>query len=170
MNWFASHRADRRALRLADAHYNRQKVGAPQFVPPGRCVVLLTYRADALWVSSWPIARYVKHAWAGAWVCSCFRNESPRRASDLIVQAVAASRAVWGDPPAVASAAGPVAMVTFIDRAFVRPTRVRGRETWGWTYRRAGFVDIGETAGGLLALGLPVDRVPSPRAALPRIV
>jgi len=38
---------------LADRHYNRQKIGAPQFVPPGRCVVLLTEQATALWVTSW---------------------------------------------------------------------------------------------------------------------
>lgn len=43
--WRVSDRFDPRALPLADAHYNRRKAGSPQFVPPGRCVVLLT--ADA---------------------------------------------------------------------------------------------------------------------------
>lgn len=37
--WALSHRADARALPIADRHYNRQKIGSPQFVPPGRCVV-----------------------------------------------------------------------------------------------------------------------------------
>jgi hypothetical protein len=61
MRWYLSHRADPRALVLADRHYNRQKIGSPQFVPPGRCLVLLTRNADALWVTSWPYAEYVRH-------------------------------------------------------------------------------------------------------------
>ena len=60
MNWRLSHRADARALPIADRHYNRQKVGTPQFVPPGRCLVLLTEDAGALWVTSWPFAEYVR--------------------------------------------------------------------------------------------------------------
>jgi hypothetical protein len=67
--WWTSHRADPRARVLADRHYNRQSVGTTHFVPPGRCLVLLTKQADALWVTSWPFAEYVKHAWAGAWIC-----------------------------------------------------------------------------------------------------
>src|SRR5207237_4162027 len=99
MIWMESHRADPRALPLADRHYNRRKVGSPQFVPPGRCVVLLTAKADALWVTSWPFAEYVRHAWAGAWVCSLFRNESSALSSELITEAVAATRFLFGDPP-----------------------------------------------------------------------
>lgn len=56
-------------------------------------------------------------------------------------------------------------MMTFVDRAKVRPTIVRGEPVWGWTYRKAGFVDAGDTKGGLLALQLhPID-MPAPRAA-----
>jgi hypothetical protein len=58
---------------MADRHYNRQKPGTPQFVPPGRCLVLLA--PEALWVSSWPFAAYVRHTWPGAWINSCFRRE-----------------------------------------------------------------------------------------------
>lgn len=32
--WRLSWRADPRALPLADRHYNRQKIGSAQFVPP----------------------------------------------------------------------------------------------------------------------------------------
>jgi len=98
-HWHLSWRADPRALPLADRHYNRQKIGAPQFVPPGACLVLLTADADALWVTSAPIAEYVQHAWAGAWVCSLFRNEGPVLSSELIREAVAATRARLADPP-----------------------------------------------------------------------
>lgn len=38
--WRLSWRADPRARPLADRHYNRQRIGAAQFVPPGRCLVL----------------------------------------------------------------------------------------------------------------------------------
>jgi hypothetical protein len=40
MRWQLSWRADPVARQLADRHYNRQAVGAAQFVPPGRCLVV----------------------------------------------------------------------------------------------------------------------------------
>ena len=157
-SWCVSHRADPIARELADRHYNRQKVGTPQFVPPGRCAVFITTCARAFWVTSWPFAEYVKHAWAGAWVNSAFRSEHAGRASDLICQAVAATRAHFGDPPELG-------MITFIERTKVKPTIVRGTPVWGWTYHKAGFKDVGETKGGLLALPLlPVDMPPALQA------
>lgn len=33
--WLRSDRAAPAARAIADRHYNRQKIGAPQFVPPG---------------------------------------------------------------------------------------------------------------------------------------
>lgn len=137
MRWRESFKADPRARPLADRHYNRQKVGSPQFMPPGRSLVLLTDAADALWGSSWPKAEYVRHAWPGAWICSVFRNESPQRASDLIRDAVAATRAAWGDPP-------PLGMVTFVDAEKVRHKRDPGR-----CFLRAGFRPVGKTGGGV---------------------
>ncbi len=61
MHWCLSHRADPRAVALADRHCSRRKVGSPQFVPPGRCLVLLTPAADALWVTSWQRPEFIKH-------------------------------------------------------------------------------------------------------------
>lgn len=58
--WRRSDRADPAALILADRHYSRQKPGTPQFVQPGRCLVLVTEDRTALWVTSWPFAEYVK--------------------------------------------------------------------------------------------------------------
>src|SRR5215213_4045554 len=105
-----SHRADTRSRLIADRHYNRQKVGTRQFVPPGRCLVLYakTPAGQAVWVTSWPFAQYVKHQWGGAWLCSAFRNEGAAAASTLITEAVAATRAFYGEPP-------PLGMVTFLD-------------------------------------------------------
>lgn len=148
MNWMLSHRADKLALPLADAHYNRQKPGTPQFVPPGRCAVFLTEDLTALWVTSWPFAQYVKHEWAGAWVNSCFRNTGTVLSSELIREAVAATRWFYGDPPEQG-------FITFIDRSQVRRKRDFGR-----CYRKAGWSVRGETKGGLLALGLSPEDFP----------
>lgn len=70
MIWELSYKADPRAREVADRHYNRQKPGTPQFVPPGRALVLYTETETgrAFWVTSYPFAQYVRHAWAGAWV------------------------------------------------------------------------------------------------------
>ena len=155
MRWHLSHRADKRALPIADRHYNRQKVGSPQFVPPGRCCVLLTNEPNALWVTSWPFAEYVKHDWPGAWMCSCFRNESPDLASELIREAIAATRSFFGEPP-------DLGMVTFIDPREVKPTMVRGYPVWGWTYHKAGFHFAGVTKGGLIAWQTLRDEMPCP--------
>ncbi len=154
MTWTISWRADPVARAIADRHYNRQAVGAPQFVPPGRCVVLLTEEADALWITSWPIAEYVQHAWAGAWVNSCFRNEGEHLSSDLIREAVAATLAIWPDPPELG-------LVSFVDPAKVRRKRDPGR-----CFLRAGFRLVGKTKGGLLAFQMLPDEMPGPSAAV----
>lgn len=154
MDWVRSFRADPRAAAIADRHYNRQAIGSAQFVPPGRCLVLLTRDCGALWVTSWPKAEFVKHAWAGAWINSCFRREQGGLASDLILEAVAVTRHRWPDIPALG-------MVTFIDRDKVRPTMRRGKPIWGYSYLQAGFRQVGETVGGLLAFQLlPADMPP----------
>lgn len=77
MLWQLSHRADPFSADIADRHYSRQKVGSPQFAPAGSCVVFraLTATGRAYWVTSFPFAEWVKHEWAGAWICSAFRNE-----------------------------------------------------------------------------------------------
>ena len=161
MRCCVSHRADPAARVLADRHYNRQKIGTPQFAPTGSCAVFVTDCGRAFWITSAPLAEWVKHAWAGAWICSAFRNEGAGLASELIREAVSASRAHYGEPPVLG-------MVTFIDRKAIRPTKVRGESVWGWTYRKAGFVDAGETKGGLLALQLWPDAMPLAEPAKPR--
>lgn len=160
-HWFRSWRADPRGAVLADRHYNRQKVGAPQFVPPGRCLVLITAPEDAFWITSYPFAQYVKHAWAGALVCSAFRNEGTVLSSELIVDAMAATRYYanlhWGGLP-------DLGMVTFVD-----PTKVKRKRDFGRCYRKAGFLHVGETKGGLIALQLVATDFPAARPMNPRL-
>lgn len=150
--WIRSNRFDPRARPLADRHYNRQKVGSPQFVPPGRCLVLLTDAADAFWVTSYPFGEYVRHAWPGALVCSAFRNEGPMLSSELVRAACAATAAVWPPPP--------LGMVTFVD-----PSKVRHKRDPGRCFMRAGFHRVGATKGGLVALQLLPPDFPVPLAA-----
>lgn len=150
MIWHLSHRFDPRAVAIADRHYNRQKVGSPQFVPPGRCVVLIA--DDAVWVTSWPYAQYVKHRWGGAWINSCFRREGGALASDMIRDAIAATRWVWPLIPTLG-------MVSFIDKDKVKHKRDPGR-----CYLKAGFKYDGETKGGLVAVRIAPADMPEPQA------
>lgn len=153
--WAISDRADPVARRIADRHYNRQHPGAPQFVPPGRCVVLRTPAGDAFWVTSWPYAEYVKHSWAGAWLCSAFRNESPHLSSHLVRLAVAATLAIWPEPPQLG-------MLTFVNPRLIRRKRDPGR-----SFRKAGFRVVGETKqSALVALQLLPASMPPPLPAL----
>jgi hypothetical protein len=147
MSWHVSNRADKHGAKLADRHYSRKTIGHPQFTPPGRCLVLLTREHDALWVTSWPYAQYVKHAWAGAWLCTLFRNESAYRSSDLIRQAIAATRASWGAPPVLG-------MVTFVD-----PAKIQSRNP-GYCFKCAGFKRVGTTKSGLVVLQLLAPDMP----------
>lgn len=149
MQWHLSNRFDKRACTLADRHYSRQKPGTPQFVAPGRCIVLLTADASALWVSSWPYGQYTHHAWAGAWICSLFRNEGPILSSDLIRQAISATRAIWQDTP-------DTGMITFIDPAKIRRKRDPGR-----CFLKAGFMHAGHTTtNNLLVLQILPNDMP----------
>ena len=149
-----SDRFDPRALPLADAHYNRRVVGSPQFVPPGRCLVLLTPAADALWVTSWPFPAFVRHAWPGAWVNSLFRREGGSLlASDLIRAAVAVTRAVW-DPPAEGIV------------SFINPAKIRRKRDPGRCYRKAGWQHVGSTKGGLIVYHQSPSDMPQPDYSL----
>lgn len=157
MIWQVTHRADTPTRLIADRHYNRQKPGSPQFVPPGRCLVLRALDGQSAWVTSWPYAEYVKHAWAGAWMNSLFRREGGVVvASDMIRAAVAATRAAWPDVP-------PLGMVTFVDDKKTRRKRDPGR-----CYRKAGFKHVGFTKAGLWAFQMLPHEMPEAEPALAR--
>lgn len=151
MNWLLSWRADPVVAQLADRHYSRQKIGSKQFAPPGRCVVLRTEEGEAAWITSWPYAEFVKHEWAGAWVCSFFRNEGPELSSSLIESAVAATRAIWLPPP--------LGIVTMVDRR-----KVRSKRDPGYCFLMAGWAPVGRTKDlGLYVLGQASEEMPEAR-------
>jgi len=131
------------------------------------CVVLLTAAADALWVTSWQRPEFTSHAWPGAWNNSLFRNESALQASTLILEALAATRYVFGDPPAEG-------IVSFVDPGEVPVVRRRRhrcaidcseRLVVGYCYEMAGFTHVGFTKDrSLWVWHLPPELVPRAEA------
>lgn len=145
--WRISDKYDPAAVALADRHYNRQKPGTPQFMPPGQSFVLKSLCGRAVWATSWPLAKFTKHAWAGAWVNTIFRNEGAGLSSDLIRAAVAHTRHKWNPPP--------LGVVTFVD-----PTKVRHKRDPGRCYLKAGFRRVGMTKGGLITFQMEPAEMP----------
>ena len=152
--WQLSWRADPVANAVAKRHYNCQSPDSAQWVKPGACLCLRTAEGGAIWSSSAPLAKYVQHAWAGAWENSTFRNE--RRdlylSSDLITEAVAITRWVWKAVP-------PLGMITMVD-----PGKTRRKRDPGRCYRRAGFRHVGFTQSGLWVFQMLEDAMPEPLA------
>lgn len=165
MRWHLSHKYDPVARVVADRHYNRRKIGSPQFAPPGRCLVLRTHDAGALWITSWPFAEYVKHEWPGAWVNSAFRNE--RRdlylSSELIREAIAATRWFAMTEPSWRVEAEPdFGMISFVD-----PKKVKHKRDPGRCFIKAGFVEVGLTKKhNLIAFQMTPDAMPAPAAPI----
>ena len=155
MLWHLSHRAGKQAVKIADRHYSRQKPGTSQFVKPGRCVVFKTTDNRAVWATSWPYPEYVKHQWPGAWECSLFHSEDAGLASNLIVQAVAATRSYFGEPPELG-------FITSINPLKVRPVVVRGAPTFGFSWLKCGWKYVGRHKDGQLVFQLTPERMPLP--------
>ena len=154
MHWCLSHQYDPRAVKLADRHYSRKTIGSKQFMPPGRMLVLLSIDAKAVWACSWPYEHLLRRAWAPtAWLNVLFRNEGSYLSSELILEAVAATRWRWGEPP-------PDGMVTIIDQRKVKSANP------GYCYKKAGFTHVGYTkkAGLVIVQLLPQDM---PELAMP---
>lgn len=98
MIWRRVTKFDPRAALLADRHYSRRTVGSPQFMPPGRTIVLLLASGDAVWGTHWPKPELSMDG-LDAWRCCIFRNESGRLSSELIREAMDATAAEWDARP-----------------------------------------------------------------------
>ena len=148
MRWIISNRFSRFGCEMADRHYSRQSSGSNQFVAPGRCLVLeIRSPAPALWVSRWP--KFADHKFGLSWECTLFRNEGAGLSSELIREALQATRWKWGAPPETG-------MLTFVDPGSVRRKRDPGR-----CFIKAGFKHIGQTKiRKILAFRLEPERVP----------
>jgi len=128
--WRRTTKFDRRAAALADRHYSRRTVGSPQFMPPGRTLVLITEAGDAVWGTHWPDAALTLDG-IDAWRCSIFRNEGPLLSSALIVEAMERTAATWRERPSDG-------WLTFVAKDKVRSTNP------GFCFLKAGWwVDRG---------------------------
>jgi hypothetical protein len=155
MIWRPSHRFHTPARLLADRHYSRQKPGSPQFMPAGSCRVLIAANQKAVFGLSFPKPEFVKHAWAGAWVTSIFRNEDAGPlASDMIREAMAIMQTLYEVPA--------LGCVTFVDPKKVRGVHRRGELVKGFCFMMAGFRAVGETKKGLIAWQMLPDAMPAP--------
>jgi hypothetical protein len=153
--WRRAHRFDPVGRSLADRHYSRQKPGSPQFMPAGSCRVLVANNGKAVFGLSYPKAEYVKHAWAGAWIVSIFRNEGAGPfASDMIRDALAHMQTEYDLPE--------LGCVTFVDPKQVPGILCRGERVKGFCFMKAGFEAVGETKSGKLAWQLRPDQMPAP--------
>jgi hypothetical protein len=136
-HWYPSHHADPRAIALYLRHYSAKRYAdgraRRQFCAPGEKMVLLTPEADALWV--WHKAKPGMRLDGLEGVsCSVFRNESPHRSSDLILEAEALAWARWPGETLF---------------TYVAPTKVASAVP-GWCFMRARWKRVGESKGGLL--------------------
>ena len=141
-HWWRVSRNDPRARDLADRHYSRQTVGAPEFMANGRTFVLLTVDARAVW----GVIENLDPAGRRRWRCSIFRNEGPVRSSELIREATQRTFTFWrlryGAIPAEP-------LQTEVD-----PTQVRRKRDPGRCFIRAGWREVGESRG-LIVLQAP---------------
>ena len=152
--WRKSHRFDCAAVALADRHYSRVKPGSPQFMPPGSCRVLMAKNSKAVFGLSFPKAEFVKHAWAGAWVVSIFRNEEAGPlASDMLREAMGIMQSEYELPA--------LGCVSFVDPKKVRGVMERGERVKGFCFKKAGFRAVGETKGGLIAWQMLPNEMPA---------
>jgi hypothetical protein len=155
MIWRRSNRFDPLAVSIADRHYNRQKPGTNQFMPPGSCRVLVANNGRAVFGLSNPKPEFVKHAWAGAWICSIFRNEKAGPlASDMIRDALSIFQHDY--------ALSPLGCITFVNPRKVPGILVRGERVKGFCFLKAGFRAVGETKKGLIAWQILPDAMPAP--------
>lgn len=133
--WVPVRDGDLRALGLFRRHYTYRRTrprACTRIVGPGERIVLLTPLCDALFI--W--RRFRDDSGQTGVNCAAFRNESPRRASDLIREACALAWQKWCG----------VRLYTYVD-----PRKVAGSVA-GYCFRRAGWRRWGWTQGGLLVL------------------
>ena len=143
---------DKRARVLADEHYSRQTVGASDFTPPGRKLVLLGVDEQAVWAA----VENLDVAGCLQWRVTIFRNTLPAsqggaESSMLIRQATALTYAYWLRHYHALR----VPLTTAVD-----PTKVRRKRDPGRCFLRAGWTRDGVTSKGLIRL-----RAPAPEAA-----
>ncbi len=115
---------------MADKHYSRQTVGSNQFMPPGRTMVLRDFVGAV--VLGWLSQEHRDDGELG-YNCTIFRNESARKSSCIIREAVSRVYAEWGEDR----------VFTYID-----PREIKSVNP-GYCFKQAGWKFIRRTKSGL---------------------
>lgn len=120
---------------IFDRHYSRYTYADGRkpklFVGPGEKLVLMQSDGAALCV--W--RKFISDDGQRGVNCAIYRNESERRASDMLRDAM---RLAWARWPGER-------FYTYINPRAVRPTMERGRPVWGWCFYKAGWSFAGIT-------------------------
>lgn len=134
-HWIKCTKFDPAGCALADRHYSRRKIGAPQFMPPGQTLVLIN--ADGTAVFGWwrphPDSGLSSMNGLDGWTCTIFRNESGILSSELVLDAELAIGAVGYD-------CGRDGLLTYVFDAKVRSTNP------GMCFKKAGWSRRGRSA------------------------
>ena len=124
---------------FADGHYSRRTPGARQFAYSGRKLVLRNTQGSVLFVWMFPDPEKVERMdGQTGFYCSLFRNESSRRASDIILEAETWAFEKWG----------PNRMFTYVDSRKIRSVKVHGKPCPGFCFIKAGWKHAGFSKNG----------------------
>lgn len=126
---------DMEMARLADRHYSRRTIGATQFAYSGRKLVLRNTEGTVLFVWMNPDQEKRLDNQTG-YNCSIFRNESTRRSSDIVIEAVEHAFKRWG----------PNRVYTYVDGRKIKSTNP------GFCFQCAGWLKCGKSRSGLTLL------------------
>lgn len=110
---FRTNVCDAEMLHFLDRHYSRQQrgtVGGRRLCGPARSIVLRNQPGNVLFIWQWPKEGMRRDKQEG-FNCVVFRNESPRRSSEIILEAEQIATDIWGsnrfytyvDPPSIKS-------------------------------------------------------------------
>jgi len=128
---------------LADVHYSRQSVGSPQFMPPGRTLVIRDN--EGLLVFGW-LWQYYRDDNQAGYNCCIFRNQSERLSSEVILECEGIARKVWGRNR----------VFTYVNPVQLRTIKKRGCEFCRWPpgrcFLEAGWVRNGASKSGKVLL------------------
>jgi hypothetical protein len=113
---------------LADRHYSRRTIGARQFLYSGRKLVLRNTEGTVLvgWVYPDPKMRMDGQTGIN---CAIFRNESHRKASEILLEAEMLAFEKWGCQR----------LYTYIDPDKTKAIYRHGQRVVGWSFRKAGW-------------------------------
>lgn len=131
---------DPEMAQLADRHYSRRTIGARQFLYSGRKLVIRNSEGTMLFGWMFPDPQYRMDDQTG-YYCAIFRNESPRKSSEVILECERMAFEKWG----------PARLFTH-----VHPGKIRSANP-GYCFKQAGWKYLRTTPRGLhlLAKELP---------------